>query len=263
MVNKLRLCLTVFNTSITSLILIGMTVLCLILSEKNTKDQTYRNFLDTVNHATSYVETQSQISDGWLRAIERNGQCRISIWDAGRPLFSQSLSEERSVWELDFEKARSYAKENYGIEYRADEKCKESSHLEFTLQGIGGTAYYANLSLLTKDEGIIELILLYSLEEMEATIGNQRTMVSLAALLGIGLLTLFSWGFTGKVLQPIQENQHKQNLLRRLLMNCAPLWRRFSRLLLPWSGQSLPSEPSFPTWFTGKGNGCPDSLGIC
>ncbi len=210
MVNKLRLCLTVFNTSITSLILIGMTVLCLILSEKNTKDQTYRNFLDTVNHATSYVETQSQISDGWLRAIERNGQCRISIWDAGRPLFSQSLSEERSVWELDFEKARSYAKENYGIEYRADEKCKESSHLEFTLQGIGGTAYYANLSLLTKDEGIIELILLYSLEEMEATIGNQRTMVSLAALLGIGLLTLFSWGFTGKMLQPIQENQRRQ-----------------------------------------------------
>ncbi|MBQ3194417.1 MAG: hypothetical protein IJB59_12715, partial [Oscillospiraceae bacterium] len=63
MFDKLRWKLTAFNSIITSGIMICLVLLCLSLSERNTKDQTYKNFTDTVYAVSSYLEVQNQISD--------------------------------------------------------------------------------------------------------------------------------------------------------------------------------------------------------
>ena len=189
---KLRWKLTAFNTLITGSILLCMIFLCLTLSEKNTKDQTLRNFTDTAHAVSSYLEVQDQISDTWLRQMEADPNIHISVLDAGKPLFSMSLSPEKAQLKPQFQLARDLAGDRTGSQI-------------FSMEG-----YYAGVCLIDKQDSMMELILLYSLAEMEAGIQNQRILVFFAALIAILLLGAFSWCFTGKMLRPIQENQQKQ-----------------------------------------------------
>lgn len=102
MFNKLRWKLTAFNTVITSAIMVCLVLLCLTFSEQNTKDQTLRNFTDTVYAVSSYLEVQDQISDTWLRQMEADPNIHISVLDAGKPLFSLTLSPEKEYLDLCF-----------------------------------------------------------------------------------------------------------------------------------------------------------------
>ena len=195
MFDKLRWKLTAFNTVITGSILLCMIALCLTLSEKSTEEQTLRNFTDTAHAVSSYLEVQNQVSDTWLRQMEADPNIHISVLDAGKPLFSMTLSPEKVLLAPQFQHARDLA----GLE--AD---RAGSRL-FAMEG-----YYAAAYILPKQDSMMELILLYSLTEMEAEIQNQRVFVFLASLTAILVLAIFSWLFTGKMLRPIQENQQRQ-----------------------------------------------------
>lgn len=195
MVNRLRWKLTAFNTVITSAIMVCLVLLCLAFSEQNTKDQTLRNFTDTVYAVSSYLEVQDQISDTWLRQMEADPNLHISVLDAGKPLFSLTLSPEKERLEPVFQNARDFA------ELPSD----ETTYQMFSMEG-----YYAAVYKIVKKDSVMELILLYSLAEMEAGIQNQRVLVFLASLAAVFLLGIFSWLFTGKMLRPIQENQQRQ-----------------------------------------------------
>ena len=92
MFDRLRWKLTAFNTVITGSILLCLVVLCLTLSEENIKSQAMRNFTDTSHAVSSYLEVQDLISDTWIRQMQADPNLHISILDAGRPLFSMSLS---------------------------------------------------------------------------------------------------------------------------------------------------------------------------
>lgn len=195
MFDNLRWKLTAFNTVITGSILLCMIVLCLTLSEKNTKEQTLRNFTDTAHAVSSYLEVQDQISDIWLRQMEADPNIHISILDAGKPLFSIGLSGKNARLAPFFQQAREYA--GLGT-------AKPDSKF-FAMED-----YYAGVCVIPKQDAVMELVFLYSLAEMEAGIRQQRIFVLLAALAAILLLGLFSWLFTGKMLRPIQENQRRQ-----------------------------------------------------
>ena len=195
MFDKLRWKLTAFNTVITGSILLCMIVLCLTLSEKNTKEQTLRNFTDTAHAVSSYLEVQSQISDTWLRQMEADPNIHISVLDAGMPLFSMTLSEEKAQLSAVFQTARAFAQLPSG----------RTGYRMFSMKG-----YYAAVYRIEKQDSMVELILLYALAEMEEGIQNQRILVFLASLAAVVVLGIFSWLFTGKMLRPIQENQQRQ-----------------------------------------------------
>lgn len=195
MFERLRWKLTVFNTVVTGAILVCTITLCLTLSEQNMKDQAIRNFSDTVQAISSYLDMQSQISDGWLRQMEADPNIHISISDAGKPLFSMGLSKEKSELEPIFSQAKEYA----GLRYN------ESNPNIFAIGD-----YYASVCTISKKDSAVELILLYSLVEINARICQQRLLVCFATLAAIGALCLFSWLFTDKLLRPIQDNQRKQ-----------------------------------------------------
>ena len=195
MFDKLRWKLTAFNTAITSAIMICLVLLCLSFSERNTKDQTLQNFTDTVYAVSSYLEVQSQISDSWLRQMEADPNIHISVLDAGKPLFSMTLSPEKEKLEPVFQGARELA------QLPSD----KTGYRLFSMDG-----YYAAAYRIQKQDSMVELILLYSLAQMEAGIQNQRILVFLASLAAVLVLGIFSWLFTGKMLRPIQENQQRQ-----------------------------------------------------
>ena len=195
MFDKLRWKLTAFNTVITSGIMICLVLLCLSLSERNTKDQTYKNFTDTVYAVSSYLEVQNQISDDWLRQMEADPNVHISVLDAGMPLFSMTLSPEKEKLEPVFQTAWEIAQLPSG----------KNGYRLFSMDG-----YYAAAYRIEKQDSMVDLILLYSLAQMEAGIQNQRVLVFLASSVAVFVLVIFSWLFTGKMLRPIQENQRRQ-----------------------------------------------------
>ena len=195
MFDKLRWKLTAFNSVITSGIMICLVLLCLSLSERNTKDQTYKNFTDTVYAVSSYLEVQNQISDEWLRQMEADPNVHISVLDAGMPLFSMTLSPEKEKLEPVFQTAWEIAQLPSG----------KNGYRLFSMDG-----YYAAAYRIEKQDSMVDLILLYSLAQMEAVIQNQRVLVFLASSAAVFVLVIFSWLFTGKMLRPIQENQRRQ-----------------------------------------------------
>ena len=233
MFDKLRWKLTAFNSIITSGIMICLVLLCLSLSERNTKDQTYKNFTDTVYAVSSYLEVQNQISDEWLRQMEADPNVHISVLDAGMPLFSMTLSPEKEKLEPVFQTAWEIAQLPSG----------KNGYRLFAMD-----SYYAAAYRIEKQDSMVDLILLYSLAQMEAGIQNQRVLVFLASSAAVFVLVIFSWLFTGKMLRPIQENQRRQTeFIAGLLMSSEHLWLQFCLQLLLWSGQSRCSAPNSPT----------------
>ena len=190
MFHKLRWKLTAFNTAITGGILLGMMVLCLVLSETNIKEQTLRSVSDRAQVILTYLESQSPLSSVQLRQLESGPNLHLYLLDGGKPLFSMTLSPEKAEMTALFQQAQTMAKGTIGL---------------FPMEG-----YYAGYYTLTKGDSRLELVILYALTEMESRIQSQRLLVLLAALIAIGVLGVFSWCFTGKMLLPIQENQRRQ-----------------------------------------------------
>ena len=207
MVNRLRWKLTAFNTVITGAILLGMTLLCLLISERNTRVQTFQNFSGNLSTVSSYLEVQNQLSGTWLRQMESSGRFSLSIQDGGTPLFSMGLSAERNNLAPEFQQARDRAVSEFDL---SAVSARNGGSCAFSLRGEDGTGYFAGVSLIPKNGSVLELILLYPLNEMENGIHRQRMVVCIAALVAVALLGAFSWCFTGKMLRPIQENQQRQ-----------------------------------------------------
>ena len=207
MVNRLRWKLTAFNTVITGAILLGMTLLCLFISERNTRAQTFQNFSGNLSTVSSYLEVQNQLSATWLRQMESSGCFSLSIQDGGTPLFSMGLSAERNNLAPEFQQARDRAVSEFNL---SAVSARNGGSCTFSLQGEDGTGYFAGVSLVPKNGSVLELILLYPLTGMENGIHRQRMVVCIAALAAMVLLGAFSWCFTGKMLRPIQENQQRQ-----------------------------------------------------
>lgn len=207
MIKHLRWKLTAFNTAITGAILLGMTVLCLFVSEKNTRANGFRNFSDNLGTVSAYLGGQERLSVTWLRQMESTGHVCISIRDGGSPLFSMGLSADRDRLAPEFQQAREQAKQAFHLD--AD-RSRSGGSCAFSLRGENGGAYFAGLALIPKGGAMLELTLLYPLAEMEQGIHRQRLVVGLGLLVAMGLLGVFSWCFTGKMLRPIQENQQRQ-----------------------------------------------------
>ena len=117
------------------------------------------------------------------------------------------LSAERNNLAPEFQQARDRAVSEFDL---SAVSARNGGSCAFSLRGEDGTGYFAGVSLIPKNGSVLELILLYPLNEMENGIHRQRMVVCIAALVAVALLGAFSWCFTGKMLRPIQENQHRQ-----------------------------------------------------
>lgn len=200
MIKGLRRKLTAFNTAITGAILLGMTLLCLFVSERDTYASAFQSFSDNLSTASAYVEGQNRLSVTWLQKMEAGGRYYIAIRDGNSPLFSTALSSQRSRLEPEFASARVQARQEFGLSDTS------RGSRAFSMNG----QYFAGVALIPKGETVLEMTILYPLNALEQSIRRQRIVVAVGVLLALVLLWVFSWCFTGKLLQPIQENQQRQ-----------------------------------------------------
>ena len=199
---NLRVKLTAFNTLVTGGILLCMTVLCLILSEKSSRADAIRSFDGQFTTAVLYVQSQDRLSLRWLEQMESAGNLHITILDGGIPLFSAGLAPNRGGDAA--AAAMEIARQEYGMTGKETQfRC------EFPMRE-AGKDYYAGVARVPKGDGYLELACLYPLQAMERVIVRQCLAVGLGTAAAIGLLGAFSWKFTGRMLRPIDRSRQQQ-----------------------------------------------------
>lgn len=201
MIKHLRLRLTLFNTAITGAVLVSLTFLCLFVSEKNIRDNAYESFQNNMNRVCTYLQEGNQVSLSWLHQMESTDGCMVSILDRGKPLFSTGFYRNQEQALAGFQQALQRG-------HQTNSQSDSGNQRLFFMEGAEN--YYAGISRIDKNEGSLDVILLYPLRQMEQGISRQRVIVWTGAAVALGLLGLFSWCFTGKMLKPIQENQQRQ-----------------------------------------------------
>lgn len=205
MIRNLRLRLAAFNTAVTGAILVSLTVLCLFVAEKNLKANAFSSFTTDLNTACTYLGQSQRLSADWLRQLEGVGGTLLSIRDGAQPLFSQNLSREHQAMDDQFVQAQEWA----AVRSREDLN-DPNSVLTFPMRGSDGRNYFAGLASIRKNSGQLDVIALLPLGAMEAGIRQQRLVVAALVMVGLVLLGAFSWGFVGRLLRPILENQQRQ-----------------------------------------------------
>lgn len=217
MFRKVHLYLTALCAGITTAILIVMSLLYLYLSEKELYENQFRSFQNDINTIATSLEQQSVISMEWLSKMEARGGYTFYALDNGIPfLYNRltSLSESSEIRSLLDECLEIYHREYSSSHMSAVEQDSLFStciHSEFPFNPTGGKhEYYISVIELNRGTSSLQLLVLSPLDFLREQITRQRLRFLLIDIAAVLLLSLFSFFFTGKLLQPVIESRKKQ-----------------------------------------------------
>lgn len=219
MFKKVHIRLTLLCTGITAIIMTVMSLLFLYVSETGLYQNQFQAFKNDINTITTNLEQQSVISMEWLSKMESQGNYLLFITDNGIPFLYNRLNDKDEI-----SSRNTLFEENYTAYQRMFEigSSKQSAflpassytsrHLEYEfISASTGNKYYAGIINMGESAPLLEISILYSLKALENQIKEQRLRFIIIDIAAVFILTAFSWFFTGKLLQPIIENQQKQN----------------------------------------------------
>lgn len=216
MFRKVHLYLTALCAGTTTAILIVMSLLYLYLSEKELYENQFRSFQNDMNTIATSLEQQSVISMEWLSKMETRGGYTFYALDNGIPFLYNHLttlsksSQTRRMLEACLEIYES----NYKVSF--DEKYDDNSynachHVEFPFNPTGKRhEFHISVVELNRGNSSLQLLVLSPLDFLREQIARQRIRFLLINIVAILLLFLFSFFFTGKLLQPVMESRKKQ-----------------------------------------------------
>ena len=207
MFRKFHIRVAVFCTFMTSIIMISMSALYMIPSESNMRENEYAAFLNDVHMMVTTLENQLILSNEWIARMERGGMYIISILDNGNPILYEELVHSPRRQEV-VEAARSMAIRDYG--FSPEETLFLTRVTNFTLDISRGRQYYVSAVLIPREAGVLQVFIIYSLESLQRQIVNQRVTLLMLNLVGIGLLGVFSYFFTKKMLEPLKKSRKQQ-----------------------------------------------------
>lgn len=115
MFRKLHRQMTAFSATITSLILVTLSLVCLMISENGLKKNTEASFQKEVSSIITHLQSQSYISLSWLNQLQDGNHFILYFYDNGNPLFSQRFHAASNSEEL-AALARDYALQHHGID---------------------------------------------------------------------------------------------------------------------------------------------------
>lgn len=209
MFHKLHLQLTIFCTTVTSMILAALTLICLFVSESGIRQQETASFLTNVNALYQNLEQQTSLSHQWLHQMMYHYQLSIRLLDNGNALFYQELTESRELTPL-LDLAQEAA-DAHGIDlHNTASGAVLTQHQEFSIRDQKGRPYLCSAARFPRTNGFLGVVILRSQNQMAARMNRQRLIFFLADLTAMLLLTVFSWYFTRRMILPLQESQKKQ-----------------------------------------------------
>lgn len=216
MFRKVHLYLTALCAGITTAILVIMSLLYLYLSEKELYENQFRSFQNDITTIATSLEQQSVISMEWLSKMEARGGYTFYALDNGIPFLYNRLtnlsesSDTRRMLDACLEIYESGYEIGFHGEYE-DTSYHTCHHIEFSFHPAGEKHEY-HVSVIELDRGAssLQLLVLSPLDFLREQITRQRVRFLLLDIAAILLLSLFSFFFTGKLLQPVIESRKKQ-----------------------------------------------------
>lgn len=216
MFRKVHLYLTALCAGITTAILIVMSLLYLYLSEKELYENQFRSFQNDINTIATSLEQQSVISMEWLSKMEARGGYTFYALDNGIPfLYNRltNLSESSEIRSLLDECLEVY-ESDYEIGFREEagaDSYNTCHHVEFPFNPSGKKhEFHISVIELQRGSSSLQLLVLSPLDFLRKQITRQRLRFLLIDIASVLLLSLFSFFFTGKLLQPVIESRKKQ-----------------------------------------------------
>lgn len=218
MFQKVHLYLTAMCAGITAAIMIVMSLCYLYISEKGLYENQYTSFQNDINTIAASLEQQSVISMEWLSKMESRGNYSFFVLDNGIPFLYNRLGGLSEVSDtqklldkcLDAYEA-SFEYENTGMnEEISFDLYNTCFHVEFPFNPTGQKEFYVSVIEMSRNDSSLQMIVLCSLDFLKEQIRRQRTRFLLIDVAAVLFLTLFSFFFTGRLLQPIIENRRSQ-----------------------------------------------------
>ena len=213
MFKKVHVRLTLLCAGITAVIMIVMSLCYLYVSEDGLYKNQFQAFQNDINTITTNLEQQSVISMEWLSKMEAQGNYLFYVLDNGIPFLYNQLNDPNTSLTRNLLLEESLdVYQNILSGSSVDRTSSYNAwHLEFEFTSAStGTKYFGSVMNMGKNASSLKIIVLSSLESLEEQIREQRLRfigIDFAAIL---MLTVFSWIFTGRLLNPIIENQEKQ-----------------------------------------------------
>lgn len=207
MYKKIHKHLTFLFTGIASLILAGMSVIYLYMSEQALENNSFLAFSGEMGTLVSNFEQQTTITQEWLSKVSGNGKYQIAVYDNGIPLSYTSTALSKDTLTLMEEAAAQYANVLSDI---STEPLSAPSHSEFSYTSKAGGRYYVCFVTIRHTPGNLTAVILYSTAQLSRQLMTARIRFVAINLAGIFLLSVFSWYYTKRLLLPIQRSQEQQ-----------------------------------------------------
>lgn len=202
--------MTLLYTLTTGIILSSVLLIILTYSEKLIKlryEETFQTGLWTI---VSTLQSDHILSHSWLAQMETENHFLIHIEENGTPLLYKGSWNPDTKREVLIQKAKKHA----ALRHINTSDALLSSNIQqseiFQIKGDKQEPYQGIVMKLPSEKGYVNLIFLHSLQPLHHAIVRQRCLFALLDILGIFALFLVSWKFVRKSLQPIRENQKKQ-----------------------------------------------------
>ena len=215
MYQKVRLRLTLLCTGITASIMIIMSLCYLYVSEQGLYKSQFQSFRNDINTITTNLEQQSVISMEWLSKMESQGNYTFFVLDNEIPFLYNQLGSPEEVSAKD--SLLKDALESYRdlLAISPSEKQTANSpylsrHTEYEFVSSDHLKYFGSVIIMERNSSALQIIVLSSLNALDHQILLQRLLFVFIDFAAILLLAFFSFIFTGKLLNPIAENQQKQ-----------------------------------------------------
>ncbi len=209
MYQKLHIRLTFLCTLASGMILAFMSLICLFFSESESRKSHFSDFQINSNILVNHLDSQSILSRDWLAQFCADTGFVIDIRDKGFKLAFETLSPLTLSDDI-FTLARERARTEYSVlEESMTPNSILSIHADFPLEW-EGKDYYASVSMIPKNGGVLNTAVLLPLTDLHESIVLWRILFAGADLFGILLLGLFFWFFTWRMMQPLIRSRQKQ-----------------------------------------------------
>lgn len=220
MFQKVHLQLTLLCTGITAVIMIIMSLCYLYVSESGLHRNQFQAFSNDINTISTNLEQQTVISVEWLSKMEAQGNYFFFVLDNGTPfLFNQLNSpEENAMRSLLLQESLDVFENQSGTDTLIQTSSQTTAFTSLThseyefVSPSTNIGYFAGKITMESADSALEIIVLSSMLNLENQIHEQRLRFLLIDIAAVMLLGIFSWFFTGWLLEPIVENQKKQAL---------------------------------------------------
>lgn len=218
MFQKVRLRLTVLFAGITAFIMIIMSVSYLYISETSLQKNQYASFRSDMNTIVTNLEQLSVISMEWLAKMEAQKDYAFFLLDNNVPFLYNRLSDplEASANQALLQECLDAYHSRFSVSVIPAKQPVTSPYVsyhtedEFHSVSRNQDFFYSYINM-EKNSARLQVIILSPQNKLREQILQQRIVFVFINIAAIIFLALFSYFFTGKLLNPIMENQIKQN----------------------------------------------------